>query len=106
MKKRVFSALLLAAGLSLVLFGALTALLLEVTGKQLLLMELILDYYDKAGQALSQGVSIEKLAALPVRENIGRYKYVNEAEAETVFARTEGLLEEQLREELRRKEDD
>ena len=42
MRKRVFSALLLAAGLSLVLFGALTALLLEVTGKQLLLMGVVL----------------------------------------------------------------
>ena len=42
MKKRVFSALLLAAGLSLVLFGVLTALLLEVTGKQLLLMGVVL----------------------------------------------------------------
>ena len=42
MRKRVFSALLLTAGLSLVLFGALTALLLEVTGKQLLLMGVVL----------------------------------------------------------------
>ncbi|HIR47566.1 MAG TPA: PAS domain S-box protein [Candidatus Caccousia avicola] len=42
LRKRVFSALLLAAGLSLVLFGALTALLLEVTGKQLLLMGVVL----------------------------------------------------------------
>ena len=68
-------------------------------------MVLILDYYDKAGEALAQGVSIDRLAALPVRENIGRYKYVSEAEAEAVFDQTEGLLDSQIAVELSRKED-
>ena len=73
--------------------------------KQFYLMVLILDYYDKAGEALAQGVSIDRLAALPVRENIGRYKYVSEAEAEAVFDQTEGLLDSQIAVELSRKED-
>ncbi|HJC23536.1 MAG TPA: V-type ATP synthase subunit A [Candidatus Eisenbergiella merdavium] len=73
--------------------------------KQFYLMVLILDYYDKAGEALAQGVSIDRLAALPVRENIGRYKYVSEAEAAAVFDQTEGLLDSQIAVELSRKED-
>ena len=46
--------------------------------KQYRMMDLILDYYRKAGKALENGVPIEALVALPVRENIGRFKYVGE----------------------------
>ena len=69
------------------------------------MMELILDYYKKAGEALADGVAIERLVALPVRENIGRFKYVDEAEVEEAFRKTETLLDDQLRDELGRKED-
>ena len=73
--------------------------------KQYRMMELILDYYKKAGEALADGVAIERLVALPVRENIGRFKYVDEAEVEEAFRKTETLLDDQLRDELGRKED-
>ena len=73
--------------------------------KQYRMMELILDYYKKAGEALAAGVAIERLVALPVRENIGRFKYVDEAEVEEAFQKTETLLDDQLRDELGRKED-
>ena len=73
--------------------------------KQYRMMELILDYYKKAGEALAAGVAIERLVALPVRENIGRFKYVDEAEVEEAFRKTETLLDDQLRDELGRKED-
>ena len=73
--------------------------------KQYRMMELILDYYKKAGEALAAGVAIERLVALPVRENIGRFKYVDEAEVEEAFRKTETLLDDQLRNELGRKED-
>ena len=48
---------------------------------------------------------IERLVSLPVRENIGRFKYVEEADVESVFQETEELLKGQLRDELGRKED-
>ena len=48
---------------------------------------------------------IEALVALPVRENIGRFKYVEEADVDRVFEETENLLNSQLRDELARKED-
>lgn len=73
--------------------------------KQYRMMELILDYYRKAGEALNQGASIDRLVSLPVRENIGRFKYVDETEVEEMFKKTEELLNSQLREELARKED-
>ena len=73
--------------------------------KQYRMMELILDYYKKAGEALAAGVAIERLVALPVRENIGRFKYVDEAEVVEAFRKSETLLDDQLRDELGRKED-
>ena len=73
--------------------------------KQYRMMELILDYYKKSGKALENGVPIERLVSLPVRENIGRFKYVEEADVESVFQETEELLKGQLRDELGRKED-
>ena len=45
--------------------------------KQFLLMELVLNYYDLSLQYLRNGVSIEALVNLPVRERIGRFKYVS-----------------------------
>ncbi len=45
--------------------------------KQYLMMELVIHYYDMASDYLGKGVSIEKLVKLPVRERIGRFKYVS-----------------------------
>ena len=73
--------------------------------KQYRMMKLILDYYRKAGVALENGVSIDRLVALPVREDIGRYKYTEEADVDRVFEETEEMLNSQIREELGRKED-
>lgn len=46
--------------------------------KQHLLMQLILAYYDEGREALERGADVNRLAALPVREQIGRYKYTTE----------------------------
>lgn len=44
--------------------------------KQHMMMQLVLDYYDAAVEALNDnGVSVEELVKLPVRERIGRFKY-------------------------------
>ena len=43
--------------------------------KQYLMMKLILAYYDKSLKALEEGVSVEALSNLAVREQIGRFKY-------------------------------
>lgn len=44
--------------------------------KQFLMMELVLKYYDIALEALNKGADIDELVKLPVREKIGRFKYV------------------------------
>ena len=46
--------------------------------KQLLMMKLVLAYYDQAMEALKNGAGVKSLIDLPVREQIGRYKYVLE----------------------------
>ncbi|GFI62145.1 V-type sodium ATPase catalytic subunit A [Clostridiales bacterium] len=46
--------------------------------KQYRLLGLILTFYHKAGKAIEQGVSINKLIQLPVLERIGRAKYIRE----------------------------
>ena len=53
--------------------------------KQMFMMRLILAYYDAAVQALDQGANTEAIEALPVREAIGRFKYVPEDKAEAEF---------------------
>ena len=44
--------------------------------KQFMMLKLILEYFDLATDALSKGADVEKLIGLPVRERIGRFKYV------------------------------
>ena len=49
--------------------------------KQFAMMKLVMEYYDECVKALEKGASVEDLAALPVREQIGRFKYVDAEEA-------------------------
>ena len=42
------------------------------------MMKLVLYYYDAAIDAIDEGVNVVKLIDLPVRERIGRIKYVPE----------------------------
>ena len=46
--------------------------------KQCIMMKLVLYYYDAAIEAIDEGVSVVKLIDLPIRERIGRIKYVPE----------------------------
>ena len=61
--------------------------------KQYMLLKLIMSYYEKSSAALEADASFAKLCALPVREDIGRFKYISEEECrerfEAVMARTE-----------------
>jgi V/A-type H+-transporting ATPase subunit A len=53
--------------------------------KQHDMMKIILTWYDKAEAALEQHVHLDKLIDMPVREEIGRMKYIPEKERETKF---------------------
>ena len=73
--------------------------------KQHAMMELILSYYEKSLEALGKGVGIEALVALPVREQIGRYKYTTAEEAPGRFAAIQAQLERELAQALEAKEE-
>jgi len=53
--------------------------------KQYLMMELILSFYDISLENLSNGLSIDSLVKLPVRERIGRFKYVAKEKTEQEY---------------------
>lgn len=59
--------------------------------KQCVMMRLLLKFYDMSNAALSEGVSINKLVAIPVRERIGRIKYVAE---DKVAAEYDAIIDE------------
>lgn len=72
--------------------------------KQFTMMQLVLDYYDKAVEALGKGASIEDLVNLPVRERIGRFKYIQEQDMKAEYDAILKALSKQI-EELSQKED-
>ena len=60
--------------------------------KQHRMMQLVLAYYQKAMQALEKGATVENLVKMPVRERLGRFKYVPAQDMEKEYA----FLMEQL----------
>ncbi len=72
--------------------------------KQLIMMQLVLEYYDQAGEALDQGASIEDLVKLPVREQIGRFKYGQELDIQAEYDAVSTALPNEI-DELLQKED-
>ena len=64
--------------------------------KQAMLLRLIIAYYEKSIAALDKDASFSKLASLPVREEIGRFKYVEEDESKGRFDEIMAALEAQI----------
>ena len=64
--------------------------------KQYLMMKLVLEYFDLANEALEKGAEIDKLAALPVRERIGRFKYIHQDEIKEEFKAITDTLKSEL----------
>lgn len=73
--------------------------------KQLLMMRLILAFYDKAVFALKEGADIEKLVSIPARESIGRFKYVPDDRADDVYGKVITELNKETEEIIVRGED-
>ncbi len=65
--------------------------------KQYLLLKSILSYYDKSLIALQEDASFKKLSALPVREKIGRLKYVPEEDVQAQYDVIMKELNDQIR---------
>ena len=60
--------------------------------KQYMMMDLVLAYYDQSVEALEKGAKLQNLINLPVREQIGRFKYVTEDEIQKEY----GKVKEEL----------
>ncbi len=54
-------------------------------GKQFKLMQLIMDFYKTSKEAVENGAEYNDIVNLPVRERIGRFKYVEEEKVEEAF---------------------
>ncbi len=66
--------------------------------KQFLLLKLIIQYYELGLRAIGADASFSALASLPVREAIGRFKYIPEDETEESYKRISAQLEKEMRE--------
>lgn len=66
--------------------------------KQLLMMKLVLAYYDQAMEALKNGAGVKGLIDIPVREQIGRYKYVTEDNLDAEYDKILKELASQIKE--------
>lgn len=53
--------------------------------KQHMMMKLVMAFYEQAVLALEDGASLQKLINMPVREQIGRFKYTVEADLDTAY---------------------
>ena len=66
--------------------------------KQAMLLRLIIGYYEKSLDALSKDASFNKLAALPIREDIGRFKYTEEDKCAERYEEITAKLNAEIRE--------
>lgn len=64
--------------------------------KQLLMMRLIMNFYILGNDALNENVDIEDIIELPVREKIGRAKYITEDTLDESFAEIESELKKEI----------
>ncbi|MCR4891048.1 MAG: V-type ATP synthase subunit A [Lachnospiraceae bacterium] len=73
--------------------------------KQHMMMTMVLDFYKLSLEALKKGASVEKLVAMDVREEIGRFKYTAEADLDPVYEKIQGNLNAEIQRIISEKED-
>ena len=64
--------------------------------KQHMMMFLVNEFFDRATDALKEGASLQKLISMPVREQIGRFKYVKEDKLDEEFKQVDETLSAQI----------
>ena len=64
--------------------------------KQHMMMVLVNEFFDRATDALKDGASLQKLISMPVREQIGRFKYVTEDKLDEEFKQIDETLSAQI----------
>ena len=69
------------------------------------LMDLVIQFYEKSSEALNKGADIKDIISMPVREEIGRFKYIPEEETKDAYEKIENHLNAQLADALNKEED-
>ena len=64
--------------------------------KQYMMMRLVNAFYEKAVDALAKGAELRKVISMPVRERIGRFKYLKEDALDEEYARVREELDAQI----------
>ena len=64
--------------------------------KHHMMMVLVNEFFDRATDALKDGASLQKLISMPVREQIGRFKYVTEDKLDEEFKQVDETLSAQI----------
>lgn len=72
--------------------------------KQYKMMKLVLDFYDISQEALKEKVDVGEIVNLPIRERIGRFKYLSNDKTDTEYEEILLELNKQIYE-LKQKED-
>ncbi len=72
--------------------------------KQCLMIRLILEFYDLARQVLENGAQIELLLSLPVRERVGRFKYISNLESKNEYDSIARAMSEEIGSTLKRED--
>ena len=66
--------------------------------KQYKMLKLILTYYALAKEAIGKEADFNQLASLPVRETIGRFKYIEEEKIDAAYEQVEADMEKEIAE--------
>ena len=74
--------------------------------KQYRMMKLIMTLYKEAGDAIKQGVTIQKISKMDVIERIGRAKYVEEANVDKSYDEIEAEIKKEVAELIRKGADE
>ena len=66
--------------------------------KQLTMMKLIMDFYKKSTELTTDETDINSLVMLPVREKIGRFKYIPENQVDEKYNEIKAEISKEIKE--------
>lgn len=75
------------------------------TNKMHHMMQLVIEFYEKSLDTLNKGAIIKEIISLPVREAIGRFKYIEEDKVDAEYKKISERLDKELADALNKKED-
>ena len=66
--------------------------------KQLIMMKLIMEFYEKSLSVLTDELKVDSIVSLPVREKIGRFKYIPEDQIDEKYNEIKAEITSELKE--------